>query len=249
MRNFLNRVFWEDCFNIFPELPDESIDLILVDPPYQVTQNKKDIKLPFAPLWEAYERIIKPNGAILIFGQGLFFAELILSNRKLYRYDLVWDKILISGFLNAKKMPLRRHEQIAVFYKSLPTYNPQFTQGNPLHSKGKNYIKKESKNQNYGHFNQTDDSRKGSTQKYPTSILKFQKPHPSQALHATEKPVSLLENLIKTYSSREDLVLDHCAGSGSTGEACINTGRNYILIEKDLDNYRVIQNRIFNLNK
>ena len=122
-----------DCFDVFPLIADKSVDAIIADLPYGTTQNKYDVILPFDKLWVQYERIIKDNGAIVLFGQGLFFVDLINSNRKLFRYDLVWDKQLISGFLNANRMPLRVHENIAVFYKQLPTYNPQYTEGKPLH--------------------------------------------------------------------------------------------------------------------
>lgn len=190
-----------DCLEVMKGIKSESVDMILCDLPYGVTQHKSDIVIPFDALWTQYKRIIKPNGAILLFGQGLFYVDLVNSNRKMYRYDFVWDKQLKSGFLNAKRMPLRQHEQIAVFYNKLPTYNPQFVEGKPLHSKGHAYKTKEHKNQNYGQFDVTDDSRAGSTQKYPSSILSFSKPHPSVAKHRTEKPVELLENLILTYTN------------------------------------------------
>lgn len=141
-------------------------------------------------------------------------------------------------------MPLRQHEQIAIFYKKLPTYNPQFTEGKPLHSKGNSYKNKEIKNQNYGEFNTTDDTRAGSTQKYPTSIIRFQKPHPSIAKHRTEKSIELLEWLIKTYTNSGDLVLDSCAGSCTTAVAALNTGRNYICFEKDKDIFEVGNKRV-----
>jgi site-specific DNA-methyltransferase (adenine-specific) len=162
----------------------------------------------------------------------------------MFRYDIVWDKCLTSGFLNSNKMPLRQHEQIAVFYKKLPTYNPQFSKGKPLHSKGISYINKPIKNQNYGDFHATDDSRKGCTEKYPTSILKFNKPHPSKSIHRTEKPVALLEYLIKTYTNDGDIVLDNCMGSGSTGVACVNTNRKFIGMELDKDYFDISQKRI-----
>lgn len=130
-----------NCLELMKDIPDKSIDMILCDLPYGLTQNSKDIVLPFDKLWEQYNRIIKDNGCICLFGQGLFYVDLINSNRKMFRYDLVWDKVLTSGFLNAKRMPLRQHEQIAIFYKKLPTYNPQFSIGNPLHSKGISYKK------------------------------------------------------------------------------------------------------------
>lgn len=237
-----------DCIELMKNIPDKSIDMICCDLPYGVTQNQKDIVIPFDQLWSAYERIIKDNGAIVLFGQGTFYIDLVNSNRKLFRYDLVWDKQLTSGFLNAKRMPLRQHEQIAVFYKKLPIYNPQFTQGKPLHSKGKSYITKEHKNENYGDFHMTDDSRAGSTEKYPTSILSFAKPHPSVAKHRTEKSADLLSYLIKTYTNEGALVLDNCMGSGSTGIACVNTNRNFIGIELDENYFNIAKERIESLN-
>lgn len=236
-----------DCLDGMKHIPDKQIDMILCDLPYQQTKNKLDIIVPFEPLWEQYNRIIKDNGAIVLFAQGLFYVDLVNSNRKMFRYDLVWDKILVTGFLNSKKMPLRVHEQVAVFYKKLPLYNPQMTVGKPLHSKGKSYKNKKPKNQNYGHFENTDDDRSGEVLKFPKSIISFQKPHPSKAIHRTEKPVECLEWLIKTYTDPGQLVLDNTAGSGTTGEACINTKRNYILMEKNPDDFELIINRLSGL--
>ena len=233
-----------DCLELMKEIPDKSIDMILCDLPYGTTQNKSDIIIPFDKLWNSYERIIKDNGAIVLFAQGVFYVDLINSNRKLFRYDLIWDKVLTSGFLNAKRMPLRQHEQIAVFYKKLPKYNPQFTSGKPLHSKGKTYKDKPIVNQNYGVFHTADDSRAGSTEKYPTSILKFQKPHPSISVHRTQKSVELLEWLINTYTDEGETVLDNCMGSGSTGVACINTNRNFIGYELDEHYFQIAKERL-----
>ena len=233
-----------DCLELMKDIPDESIDMILCDLPYGTTQNKSDIIIPFDKLWNSYERIIKDNGAIVLFAQGVFYVDLINSNRKLFRYDLIWDKVLTSGFLNAKRMPLRQHEQIAVFYKKLPKYNPQFTSGKPLHSKGKTYKDKPIVNQNYGVFHTADDSRAGSTEKYPTSILKFQKPHPSISVHRTQKSVELLEWLINTYTDEGETVLDNCMGSGSTGVACVNTNRNFIGYELDEKYFEIAEKRI-----
>ena len=233
-----------DCLELMKDIPDESIDMILCDLPYGTTQNKSDIIIPFDKLWNNYERIIKDNGAIVLFAQGVFYVDLINSNRKLFRYDLIWDKVLTTGFLNAKRMPLRRHEQIAVFYKKLPKYNPQFTSGKPLHSKGKTYKDKPIVNQNYGVFHTADDSRAGSTEKYPTSILKFQKPHPSISVHRTQKPIELLEWLINTYTDEGETVLDNCMGSGSTGVACVNTNRNFIGYELDEKYFEIAEKRI-----
>lgn len=233
-----------DCLELMKDIPDKSIDLILCDLPYGTTRNSWDEVIPFDKLWAQYNRIIKDNGAILLFAQGKFYVNLVNSNMKMFRYDLVWDKELVSGFLNAKRMPLRRHEQVAVFYKHLPTYNPQFTQGKPLHSKGTSYKEKELTNNNYGDFKATDDDRAGSTEKYPTSIMKFQKPHPSVCVHPTEKPVALLEYLVKTYTNEGDVVLDNCMGSGSTGVACQNTNRKFIGMELDEDYYKLACERI-----
>lgn len=230
-----------DCLELMKEIPDGSIDMILCDLPYGVTQNKKDIIIPFDCLWKEYERIIKNNGCIALFGQGIFYVDLVNSNRGLFRYDLVWDKILSSGFLNANRMPLRVHEQIAIFYKKLPTYNPQKVIGNKNHSKG---TPKEATNLNYGKHSFVDNTELLGNLKNPISILSFQKPHPSVAVHRTEKPVELLEYLIKTYTNENETVLDNCMGSGSTGVACVNTGRNFIGIELDKDCFEIASNRI-----
>lgn len=239
-----NSVIHGDCLEVMKNIPDGSIDMILCDLPYGTTQNQKDVVIPLDKLWKEYERIIKENGAIVLFAQGLFYVDLINSKRKLFRYDLIWDKHLTSGFLNANRMPLRVHEQIAVFYKKLPTYNPQYTTGKPLHSKGKTYMDKEHKNSNYGAFEMTDDKRAGSTQKHPKSILSFQKPHPSVAQHRTEKSIDCLEWLIRTYTNEGDVVLDNAAGSGTTAIASINSKRKYIAIELDENYYDLINYRI-----
>ena len=226
------------------QIPSGSLDMIACDLPYGVTQNKLDIVIPFEPLWNEYKRIIKERGCIALFGQGVFFVELVQSNRKMFRYDLVWDKVLTTGFLNAGRMPLRQHEQIAIFYKKLPEYHPQFTEGKPLHSKGVSYMEKEHKNNNYGQFHMTDDTRKGSTEKYPTSIIRVPKPHPSIALHRTEKPVELLKWLILTYTGIGDTVMDNCMGVGGCGVACAETGRRFIGIEKDPESFETANGRI-----
>jgi len=226
------------------QIPSGSLDMIACDLPYGVTQNKLDIVIPFEPLWSEYERIIKERGCIALFAQGVFFVELVQSNRGMFRYDLVWDKVLTTGFLNAGRMPLRQHEQIAIFYKKLPEYHPQFTEGKPLHSKGVSYMEKEHKNNNYGQFHMTDDTRKGSTEKYPTSIIRVAKPHPSIALHRTEKPVELFKWLILTYTSIGDTVMDNCMGAGGCGVACAETGRRFIGIEKDPESFETANERI-----
>lgn len=238
------KLYKGDCLELFQNIEDKSVDMILCDLPYEVTQNKKDIKIPFDSLWENYERVIKDNGAIVLFAQGLFYIDLVNSNRKLFRYDIICDKKLTTGFLNAKRMPLRQHEKIVIFYKKAPTYNPQFKKGKPLHSKGKTYKEKEHKNQNYGEFKMTDDDRAGSTDKYPTSIFSFQKPHPSVAVHRTEKPVDLLKELILTYTNIGELVLDNTMGSGSTGVAALEVGRRFIGMEMDDEYFELASKRI-----
>jgi len=229
---------------IMKNIPDKNVDMILTDLPYGTSKNSKDIPINLSLLWKQYERIIKDNGAITLFAQGLFYVDLVNSNRKLFRYDLIWDKELTTGFLNANRMPLRSHEQIAIFYKKQSQYFAQLKTGNPLHSKGKKYTEKIPKNQNYGKYEISDDSRAGETSKYPKSIWKFPKPHPSISKHATEKSIPLLEELIKTYTKEGDLVLDSCMGSGTTGVACINTNRDFIGIEIDKEYFDIATKRL-----
>lgn len=238
------KLYNDDCLAILPNIKNHSIDLILCDLPYGVTQNKSDVVIPFDPLWEQYKRIIRDGRAIVLFAQGIFYVDLINSNRKMFKYDIVWDKVLTSGFLNAKVMPLRQHEQIAIFGKGKILYNPQMKSGAKNHSKGQ---KKECVNNNYGKFSFVESRTDGL--KYPTSIVTFSKSHPSISKHRTEKPVSLLEYLILTYSNEGDTVLDNCMGSGSTGVACKNTGRNFIGIEIDKNYFNIAQERINNAGK
>lgn len=228
-----------DCLELMKEIPDKSIDMILCDLPYGTTHNKWDTALPFDKLWKQYKRIIKDHGTIALFGDGMFIADIMQSNKKWWRYNLVWNKVLPSGFLNANKMPLRSHEEIIIFYNKLPTYHPQKTVGAPNHSKG---TPKECINNNYNtfKFQQTNDSNL----KHPKSILTFSKPHPSISQHPTQKPVALLEWLIKSYTNEGETVLDNCMGSGSTGVACINTNRNFIGYELDEKYFNIAQRRI-----
>lgn len=236
----------DDCLVRMRDIPDKSIDMVLCDLPYGVTQNKMDVVIPFDRLWEQYDRIVKDNGVIALFAQGLFYVDLVNSNRSMFRYDLVWDKVLISGFLNANKMPLRSHEQIAIFYKNIPVYNPQMTIGNPSHTKGTKHLTVQCSNNNYGNYKSIPDTRPGDPKKYPVSILSFRKPHPSVAKHRTEKPTELLEYLIKTYTNEGYIVLDNCMGSGSTGVACVNTNRDFIGIEIDKSYFDIANDRINN---
>lgn len=227
-----NTVINGDCLEVMKEIDAESVDLILCDLPYGATQNKWDVVIPPVPLWEQYERIIKSNGAIILFGQDKFTAAMMLSNPQLHRYNIIWDKVLKSGFLNAKKMPLREHEDIMVFYKSPPPYNPQMVKGEKNHSKGKSVGKQAEdihSNRSYGNYTLVQSS--DSDMKYPASIWHFSKPHPSVALHATEKPVELLRYIIRTYTNKDAVVLDNCCGTGSTLIASKLEGRKYIGID------------------
>lgn len=234
-----------DCMELMKQIPDKGIDLILCDLPYGVTQkNKWDNVIPYEPLWREYKRIIKDNGAILLFGQDKFTAHTMLSNEKMHRYNLIWKKVLTTGFLNANKMPLREHEDIMVFYKRLPTYNPQKRKGNACHPKGKvsgSMNDETLKNHNYGNYRCMDT--KGNL-KYPTSVLEFPKIHPSISVHPTQKPIELLEYLIKTYSNEWDTVLDNCMGSGSTCVAAVNTKRHYIGFELERNYFDIAEKRI-----
>ena len=235
-----------DCLQLMKNIKSKTADMILCDLPYQRTQNQWDIMIPIDKLWEQYNRVIKDNGCIALFSDGMFMAELMMSNKKMWKYNLVWDKVLPSGFLNANRMPLRSHEEICIFYKKQPIYNPQKIKGKPNHSKGK---PKDCENNNYGDFEFVDNSKELGDMKHPVSIVRFSKPHPSVSVHPTQKPVEICEWLIRTYTNEGMLVLDNCMGSGSTGVACVNTGRNFIGIELDENYFNVAKNRIESVNK
>ena len=236
-----------DCLIEMQNIPDKSCDLILCDLPYgQLNKGNKhaawDVVIPFEPLWEQYKRIIKDTGAIVLFAQGMFTAQLMMSNPKMWRYNLIWQKGgRCSGFLNAKRQPLREHEDICVFYKKQPTYNPQMVKCLPHqrnHSRGK--MEKEQTNRCYGTFGKAEDII--TYYKYPKSILNFKRPHPQ--IHPTEKPVALLEYLINTYTNDGDTVLDNCMGSGSCGVAAVNTIRKFIGIGLDENYFNIAKQRI-----
>ena len=224
-----------DCLELMKDILDTSIDMILCDLPYGTTRNKWDSVIPLNKLWEQYERIIKDNGAIVLFSQMPFSAELVHSNLKLFKYEWIWQKDNGTGFLNAKKMPLKIHENILVFYKKLPLYNPQMRTG------FKPYKCKQGRHStNYGAYEQGHITESNG-ERYPIDIIKFKK---DSGLHPTQKPVELLEYLIKTYTNEGDTVLDNCMGSGSTGVACVNTNRNFIGYELNEKYFEIAEKRI-----
>ncbi len=237
----LNKTYLGDCIEIMGEISDSSIDMILCDLPYGVTKNKWDSIIPLDSLWIHYERIIKPNGVIILFGQDKFTARLMLSNEKLHRYNLIWEKTTPTGHLNAKKMPLRSHEDIMVFYKKLPTYNPQKTMGHERKVSTAKHKINSKKTTNYGEHGLTTYD---STERYPKSVLKFATDRQKSALHPTQKPLDLCKNLILTFSNEGDLILDNCAGSGTVGLAAKNLNRYFILIEKDPKYYQICLDRL-----
>lgn len=239
-----------DCLELMKDIPDKSVDAIICDLPYEVLNRgnknaKWDKIIPLDKLWNQYCRLIKDNGAIVLFSQGKFTARLILSNERMWRYNLIWDKInRPTGFLNANRMPLRIHEDICVFYKSQPVYNPQFTEGNYNHKRGgAGNGSNKCKNGCYGNFVQTEVVM--TKKKYPTSIIRVSKEHKKDNFfHPTQKPVALIEWLVKTYTNENELVLDNTMGSGTTGIACVNTNRKFIGIELDDDYYDIACKRV-----
>lgn len=235
----LNTVHEGDCLELMKGIPDKSVDMILCDLPYGTTRNKWDSVIPLEPLWEQYERIIKDNGAIVLTAQTPFDKVLGASNLRLLKYEWIWDKKIGTGHLNAKKMPMKRHENILIFYKKLPTYNPQFTKGEP-YNKGITHHQ----SSNYGKqvptkaVNTTGD-------RYPVSIIvESNADRSSGRFHPTQKPAALFEYLIRTYTNAGEVVLDNCIGSGTTAVAAINTGRQFIGIEREPKYVAIANERI-----
>jgi site-specific DNA-methyltransferase (adenine-specific) len=229
-----------DCLLEMQKIKDKSVDMILCDLPYGMTQNAWDTVIPFEKLWEAYNRVIKENGAIVLFGSQPFTSIMITSNLKMFRYCLVWEKNKFSDFLNAKKKPMKTNEDIAVFYKKQPTYNPQYWYSTPYTRW--NTQTAVDKQTNYGsHKENYVESLDG--KRLPTTVLKFNRIE--RPKHPTQKPVDLLEWLIKTYTNEGDLVLDNCMGVGSTGMACKNTNRSFIGIELDKKYFDIAYESIY----
>jgi len=233
------RLIQGDCLDKMKEIPDGSMDLILCDLPYGMTQNQWDSCIPLDLLWEQYNRIVKPNGAIVLTSQGLFTARLILSQPKIYKYKWVWEKSKATNFLNAKKQPLRKHEDVCVFYKKQSTYNPQMTEGES-YDRG---VRKNQLSGSYGVFQPVHVKSDG--ERYPIDIIYVKTAESEgEVVHPTQKPVALMEYLIRTYTNEGETVLDNCMGSGTTGVACVNLNRNFIGIELDEKYFNIAKDRI-----
>ena len=245
----IDKIYLGDCLELMKEIPDKSIDCIICDLPYEVlNKNNANVQwdriIPFEQLWGQYERVTKDNAAIILFAQGMFTAKMMMSKPTLWRYNLIWDKVAKNGFLNSKRMPLRQHEDICVFYKQLPTYNPQMVKCEPHkrnHTKGNG--KHQQKNSCYGAFVEVPTIV--SDEKYPTSIITIPKEHKNgQFFHPTQKPVELIRYLIRTYTNEGDLILDNCVGSGTTAIAAIRENRHFIGMELNKEYYDIACERI-----
>jgi len=244
----INKIICGDCLEVMPNIPDKSIDMILCDLPYGTTACKWDIIIPFEPLWKEYKRIIKDNGAIVLTASQPFTSMLVMSNLKMFKYEWIWEKAVGSNFAVAKYQPLKEHENTLVFGKGKIKYNPI---KEPRKGSGKARLKSGYKSnpdiKKTSFIGKFKSNRKGKVYddlKYPSSVQYFNNREASRGLHPTQKPVALFEYLIKTYTNKGDLVLDNCAGSGTTGVACKNLGRDYILIEKEKKYYDIANKRI-----
>ena len=230
----INSVLQGDCLELMKEIPDRSIDMILCDLPYGTTACKWDAIIPFEPLWEQYKRIVKPNAAIVLTASQPFTSQLVMSNPKWFRYEWIWEKTCSTGFLDANRKPLKSHENILVFSESRSNYNPQKIKSKP-------YKRPSGICSLYGKHDQTGTVNNGD--RYPNTLIKIPNPN-FESKHPTQKPVALFEYLIKTYTNEGDVILDNCAGSGTTAIAALNTNRNYILMEKESEYIEVINKRI-----
>ena len=236
------QLYNEDCLVRMPLIADKSVNMILCDLPYGTTACKWDSVLPLEKVWSEYERLLAPKGNIVLFGAGMFAFKLALSNEKLFRYDMVWKKSKCGSPLTAKYMPLKKHEMVLVFGKSAANYTPQMIEGTPY----KRNSKKGVNNMQYGaKENFLYGSEDG--KRHPSTILDFaQKWRRQDQIHPTQKPLELMEYLIKTYTNEGETVLDNCMGSGTTGVACKKLNRNFIGIEKDEKYFEIAKNRIEN---
>jgi site-specific DNA-methyltransferase (adenine-specific) len=232
-----------DCLELMKEIPDQSVDMILCDLPYGTTACKWDTVIPFEPLWAQYRRVAKRNAAIVLTASQPFTTALIASNFKDFRYCLVWDKVnRATGYGNANKMPLKRHEDIAVFYRALPTYNPQKTAGKPYVASRGDRNARDTRPKVYGNGGLHATTTVNTGDRFPVSIVPIKADiKKGHGLHPTQKPVALMEYLILTYTNEGDVVLDNTMGSGTTGVACMNTGRKFIGMEQDAKYFEIAQ--------
>lgn len=244
---FIGKIINFDCLKVMPHIPDKSIDMILCDLPYGTTACKWDTVIPFEPLWKQYKRIIKDNGAIVLTASQPFTSSLVMSNLEMFRQELIWEKTMGTGNMNANKMPIKKHENIVIFYKHLPTYNPQFTSGKPYKDKRGNFGERND-NEIYGDCVFRYDPIDNQGTRYPISIIKISNPN-NNKLHPTQKPVPLFEYLIKTYTNEGDIVLDNCIGSGTTALACKNTNRRFIGIELDKGYCEIARQRLLEVDR
>ena len=237
------KLYQGDCLEVMDKLIESGlkVDAIITDPPYGTTQNKWDSVISLDEMWNRINKLIKSNGAIVFTSQSIFTAKLILSNEKWFKYKLVWEKSKATNFLNAKKQPLRKYEDICVFYKKQPTYNPQMSTGKP-YNKG---VRKDQLTGSYGDFNPVEVKSDGL--RYPNDIIYFKTAESEgKVYHSTQKPVALCEYLIKTYTNEGDVVLDNCMGSGTTGVACLRNKRKFIGIELDEKYFNIAKDRLEN---
>lgn len=237
-------IIFGDCLDKMDQIEDGSIDMIFCDMPYGRTNCKWDSVIDLEKLWIQYKRVVKINGAILLFAQAPFDKILGASNIKMLRYEWIWEKTQATGHYNAKKAPLKAHENILVFYGKQPVYNPQKSTGhNPINSYTK-YVSTQNNTEIYGKASK-EIKGGGETDRYPRSVLLYKSDKQTEYFHSTQKPVALLEYLIKTYTNLGDTVLDNCMGSGSTGVACKKLGRSFIGIENDEAIYNIAKARLF----
>ena len=228
-----------DCLELMKQIPDGSVDMVLTDPPYGTTALEWDKIIPFESLWFELERVITENGVIALMANQPFTTHLASSNLKLFKYEWIWEKNFSTNFFHAKRQPLRKHESILIFYKKSGKYYPQKTTGHKPTQSAKG-----SSSGKLWHGENKRDYLGGDTERYPSSILKFNAVDPKLRVHPTQKPVDLLEYLIKTYTQEGEMVLDFTMGSGSTGVACVNTNRNFIGIELDGEYFEIASKRI-----
>ena len=245
----LNKIYFGDCLDLIPlNVEDKSIDLILCDLPYGTTNCRWDSVIDLEKLWIQYKRVIKDNGAIVLFAQTPFDKALGASNLKMLRYEWIWEKTQATGHLNAKKMPMKAHENILVFYKKLPKYNPQKTNGHPPVNKYTKYLETQNNTEIYGAVSK-ELSGGGNTDRYPRSVLTYPSDKQRIKLHSTQKPLDLIKEMILTYTDEGDIVMDNACGSGTTGIGCIELGRNYIMMENDREIHQTAIDRVLATNK